>query len=173
MRERGRLKPPEPLRDNNRTDGKETETMKKDGTKKERVFVYGTLLSGEHNDYFLDEAEFVGYGELVGEFKMFNLGAFPAVVREDGYLNEVKGEIYEVDSVTFKRLDSLESVDLFDPEDKDGTGTQLYYRRELNVAIEGDDGAEVVKAWVYLMRPERLWENDVIDSGSWRERDAA
>lgn len=145
--------------------------MKKDGAKKERVFVYGTLLSGEHNDHFLESAEFIGNGILTGEFKMIDLGAYPAVVREDGYLGQIKGEVYEVSLGTLLgSLDRLEGIDRNDPENFNGENKGLYYRRRVNVLVEG---VGITYPWVYLMQAPRHHNDDVIESGSWRLRNEA
>ncbi len=102
---------------------------------------------------------------------MIDLGAFPAVVREDGFLGEIEGEIYEVDRETLLGfLDRLEGVDRRDPTSDKGRG--LYYRRELKVAVDTEDGLRVVEAWTYLMRPERARGN-IIESGSWSRKNAA
>ncbi len=134
----------------------------------EAVFVYGTLRAGEHNDSRLEGAEFVGYGVLIGEYKMVDLGSFPAVVEDEGAEWVISGEVYRVTPATlYGALDRLESVDILDPEDRDDEARGLYYRRELDIQI----GDETVKAWVYLMRPRRVWgDAEEIVSGDWLKR---
>lgn len=142
----------------------------KETGKKARVFVYGTLLADEHNNHHLEDADLVGAGTLRGAYTMFNLGHYPAVVELDGPEREVVGEVYEVELDTvYRSLDRLEGVDRDDPENRDGDGRGLYYRREVEVEVDGD----AVEVWVYLMTPERCGGRGFLPSGSWRERDAA
>lgn len=136
-----------------------------------KVFVYGTLRAGEHNDHRLEDAEFVGYGTLLGGYKMIDLGSFPAVVEDEGAEWAMAGEVYEVDERTLLgSLDNLEGVDRRDPEDRNGESRGIYYRRELDVIV--DD--EPVKAWVYLMREHRTWgDAEEIGGGDWIKHKAA
>jgi gamma-glutamylcyclotransferase (GGCT)/AIG2-like uncharacterized protein YtfP len=101
-----------------------------------KVFVYGSLKSGFHNNRFLKESEFLGtkYTKETN-FMMYSLdGHFPAVVRtnflEGGI---IEGELYEIDFETLIRLDSIESNGEF-------------YEREI---IDLEDGAQ---GWIYLLK---------------------
>lgn len=68
------------------------------------IFVYGTLLTGEHNHGLLESSTFVDTGIISG-YTMYDTGSFPAIVPGDGI---VKGEVYEIDAKTLERLDWLE-----------------------------------------------------------------
>ena len=72
-----------------------------------KVFVYGSLKKGFHNNRYLTDSKLIGNFDTEDKFKMFDLGYFPAVVFDNtGY--PLRGELYEVDRSTFKNLDSLE-----------------------------------------------------------------
>src|SRR5262249_38344841 len=71
-----------------------------------RVFVYGTLLSGEANHGHLAGARYVGSGRTRAEVELRDLGAYPALIA--GGAQAVVGEIYEVDEATLAALDALE-----------------------------------------------------------------
>ena len=112
-----------------------------------RVFVYGTLLSGEPNHPVLAAAVLVGEARTGHEFELVSLGAFPAMVPGGG--TSVTGEVYEVDSTTLGALDRLE-------------GHPRFYRRS---TVRLDDGGEVL---AYLLTPDQVRGRPRIDSGDWR-----
>jgi gamma-glutamylcyclotransferase (GGCT)/AIG2-like uncharacterized protein YtfP len=118
---------------------------------KARVFVYGTLLAGEPNHRLLARARRVCEAATGEGFALFDLGAFPGMVRaREGSV--VVGEVYEVDGPTLEALDRLE-------------GHPSFYRRtEITLAPPMD--AEPV--WTYLLRPEQVAGRKRIESGSWR-----
>jgi len=79
-----------------------------------KVFVYGTLKKGNTIrgiDKFGD-AEFLGIADTVdSHYKMFSLGAFPAVTK--GGEHKVSGEVWEVSNDTFQVLDQIEGFPNF------------------------------------------------------------
>jgi gamma-glutamylcyclotransferase (GGCT)/AIG2-like uncharacterized protein YtfP len=117
-----------------------------------RVFVYGTLLSGEPNHRLLEAARLVGQGRTRPVFTLVDVGPFPALV--EGGDVAVVGEVYEVDAATLASLDRLE-------------GHPRYYERR---CIELADGSE---ADTYLRPVAQVAGYEVIESGCWRERQGA
>ncbi len=111
-----------------------------------RVFVYGTLRSGEPNHYLLDDRALVGIVCTEPGFELVSLGAFPAMVA--GGTTAVVGEVYEVDPVTLAALDRLEGHPRF------------YQRQPIRLA----DGDEVL---AYLLSPEQAHGRTRIPSGDW------
>ncbi|MEL1135043.1 gamma-glutamylcyclotransferase [Desulfitobacterium sp. THU1] len=100
------------------------------------VFVYGTLMRGQRNHKnYLSQSEFIGCGEITG-FAMYAVSSFPGIVPENG--EKVKGEVYQVDQDTLRRLDSLE-----------GEGS-LYLRKPVDVLVEG----KLLQAWIYVWNQE-------------------
>jgi gamma-glutamylcyclotransferase (GGCT)/AIG2-like uncharacterized protein YtfP len=146
-----------------------------------KVFVYGTLRTGQGNWKRLLEnnpnAEKICDDEIRG-FIMYHLGGFPAIVPVENFQeyneilnnpdshslvtleevseillsNEIIGEVFEVDSYTLQRLDSLEGYR------KNGNG--LYNRME----VETEKGHP---ALVYFMNEEPSWKRSLIESGDW------
>lgn len=112
------------------------------------VFVYGTLMKGHQNNFFLQNDVFLGYGETKPEYTLYDLGHFPAMI--EGGDTSVKGEIYEVDPRTVEWLDKLEGV-------ADG----LYEKKEITLI----DGGKVL---TYILPRENLRPGDgKIKSGKW------
>ena len=75
------------------------------------VFVYGSLMSGLHNNYILRKSKFLGRARTTfDKYEMYTAGNFP-VLREvkDDEGNYVYGEAYAVDADTMMNLDWLES----------------------------------------------------------------
>ena len=112
-----------------------------------RVFLYGTLLSGEPNHHLLADAPLVGEARTEPAFELVSFGAFPAMVPGGG--TAVSGQVYEVDARTLNALDRLE-------------GHPRFYRRR---AVRLDDGGEVL---AYLLTPDQARGRPRITSGDWR-----
>jgi len=115
-----------------------------------KVFVYGTLLAGEPNSRLLARAQRIGDARTEEGFALFDLGAFPGMVRAREGI--VVGELYEVDRETLAALDRLE-------------GHPSFYRRTA-ITLASPMDAEPV--WTYLLRPEQVAGRIRIESGSWR-----
>lgn len=109
------------------------------------VFVYGTLLSGEVNNYLLAGADLLGCHRTEPCFTMFNLGAYPGVV--GGGTTAIVGEVYRVGAKDLDLLDRLE-------------GYPRLYDRKLIASHLG-------RAWIYLYRG-RISGRTLIHSGDWR-----
>lgn len=93
-------------------------------TKKHRVFVYGTLKRGIHNNRLLENSDFIGNAYTLDTFKMFHVG-FPVIFFDNHPdAKPVYGEVYDVDDDTLKSLDNLEA---------EGS---MYDRKEINVQLD-------------------------------------
>jgi len=112
-----------------------------------RVFVYGTLLSGEPNHRLLRGARLVGAARTQPRFTLYDYGPFPALASKGR--RAVAGEVYEVDAPMLAALDRLE-------------GHPRFYRR---TPIALDCGARVE---AYLFPNGRLAGLPIIESGCWR-----
>lgn len=96
-----------------------------------RVFVYGTLKSGQSRSMTtMPGATYVGDAATAeSEFEMIDLGSFPAVLL--GGINRVAGEVWAVDDETLNILDSIE-------------GFPHFYKRTLVDTTQG-------QAWIYYL----------------------
>lgn len=103
-------------------------------TKKHKVYVYGTLRTGESEPV------------KIKGFKMFNMGWFPAVVRDES--GEILVECREADDSQLAAWDIYEGFDRFNPE-------QSFYRRE-----QFEDG------WIYVFNDSVSGYN-CVESGDW------
>ncbi len=70
-----------------------------------KVFVYGTLMSGERASDMLDRGSFLGEYTLNG-YTTYDLGPFPGI-KEDKE-GEVLGELYDIPDSLIQSLDSYE-----------------------------------------------------------------
>jgi gamma-glutamylcyclotransferase (GGCT)/AIG2-like uncharacterized protein YtfP len=84
----------------------------KNDKKMTKVFVYGTLKKGYGNHYLLKNSKFVGEATSVSNWLMIGKDmAFPYLIKRDHNNGKIiKGEVYEVDEDTLKKLDILEGV---------------------------------------------------------------
>lgn len=126
-------------------------------SKKIKVFVYGSLLSGLHNNGFLEGTRKFSNGTLCFRGRMVDLGDYPALELDQTCVPIlVEGEVYEVDSLNL--LDYLESNGI------------LYQR--YRVSVDTDHGAKT--CWVYFSKmPRRILKRfptvgNVDDIVSWR-----
>jgi gamma-glutamylaminecyclotransferase len=113
------------------------------------VFVYGTLRRGEGNHRLLAHAEYVGEARTVPGFALYDLGAFPGLVRDGA--GTVVGEVYDVDAGTLAALDRLEGVPSF-------------YRRE-RIELKGVGSTDA-----YTLTSRQVRGCDLIPSGDWKRR---
>jgi gamma-glutamylcyclotransferase (GGCT)/AIG2-like uncharacterized protein YtfP len=113
------------------------------------LFVYGTLMRGEHHHDVMQGAEFVAQAETLPSYELVMIDYFPAMLA--GGQTRILGELYRVDAETLLRLDALEEV-------------PHYYVRE-RIALADGTSAET-----YLMPRERAAGAVPIPSGSFRAR---
>lgn len=118
------------------------------------IFVYGTLLSGEGNHFFLSESNSVLIEtEVWAEgYEMFdNHGWFPFAIRAKQAGQKIKGEIWAIDEETLNKLDRLEGV------------SRGLYERIFDQNLQ---------AYIYI-KPEKdrvqVEKLPKIRSGSWRD----
>lgn len=123
--------------------------------KRVKVFTYGTLKEGEHNNYLLYGAELVDIDKLYG-YKLYDMPfGFPCVVPTGDEKDYVIGEVYEVTTEHLeKTLDKLEGYI------EEGSKYNLY-NRTLETTYLGH------KAWIYHYA--RPIQNSFIhmESGVW------
>lgn len=72
--------------------------------KTRQVFVYGTLMKGESNHYFLKNSKYINNAILDG-YEMYNVGYYPAIIPGEG---RIIGELYEVPLSDMPSIDMLE-----------------------------------------------------------------
>jgi gamma-glutamylaminecyclotransferase len=112
-----------------------------------RIFVYGSLLSGEANHGVLSSARCVGEARTSLGFRIHDLGSYPAMAI--GGDRDVVGEVYEVSG------DTLASLDRFE-------GHPDFYRRTSIIL------ADRAHAEAYLLPQAEAVLHPIIQSGNWR-----
>ncbi len=114
-----------------------------------RLFVYGTLLTGERNHDYLRGCQLLGPALTAAAYQLVSLGPYPALLVGGG--ERVAGEVYEICRNTLNRLDELEGH------------PDLYLRSEVLLA----DGSTAV---AYLLPRERAAGARIVPGGRWRDR---
>ncbi len=122
------------------------------GTPVCRLFVYGTLRSGQPNSPRLGGATLLGMASTSG--KLIHLGDYPGLVLGEGV---VLGELYELPVAALERIDDLEGFDPLDPE------ASLFLRVDRSVFLEGS--AEPTQAFTYLW--PHASQAPVLEEGDW------
>ena len=115
-----------------------------------RVFVYGTLRSGEANWRTLLSPDQGCSAKTEPRFTMRSHGRFPIV--QHGGITAISGEVFLVDDATLILLDQLEGH------------PDWYERVEIDVTL---DIGELQRAWIYLMPVDQDEQTPVIESGDW------
>ena len=87
------------------------------------VFVYGTLMKGNHAYYYLEHAYFAG-DAILRDYALHELGHFPGIKESQGHF--VLGQVFYVNSEMLDKLDAYE-----------GEGS-LYHRREVSVQLASE-----------------------------------
>ena len=109
-----------------------------------RVFVYGTLKSGQRNFHYLHGAEFIARFVTDAIYSMHSFDTYPAVCQSGRHA--IHGEIYHVSGLQFRQLDELERY----PD---------YYQRIEIPTQHGD-------AWMYIVEAELCHGRPIIE-GHW------
>lgn len=124
-----------------------------------RVFVYGTLKAGHGNNRLLQlsDAIFLGYDSITGAYRMFDMGAFPAILDAPGKSNQsMKGEVWATGPEGLASLDLLEG------------NPNFYNRRKLWTDRLNK------RAWVYFMNStfisDEAHEDDAVDNWLWNPK---
>jgi gamma-glutamylcyclotransferase (GGCT)/AIG2-like uncharacterized protein YtfP len=128
------------------------------------LFVYGTLMAATRHPMAMRlarESRLVGNGTIRG--RLYDLGAYPALVETGEGDGEVHGEVRALNSpaASLPWLDAYEGI--VPGRDSD------YERVERRVRLE--DG-RALTAWVYLYR-KPVTGRRLIESGSWLAHTAA
>jgi gamma-glutamylaminecyclotransferase len=75
------------------------------------LFVYGTLKRGQPRHRFLAGQMFVAAAATQPQYRLFNVGEYPALVpHADG--RSIEGELWDVDDACLRTLDEVEGCDL-------------------------------------------------------------
>jgi gamma-glutamylcyclotransferase (GGCT)/AIG2-like uncharacterized protein YtfP len=126
-------------------------------TNPHKVFVYGTLKTGQPNNYILKErgAKCLGVFATVDRLVMVDLGAYPACYRDAEKGGAVVGEVWECDDEILADLDHLE-------------GHPTFYRRE-TIEVCWGEGYRPVKVLAYLLPADHdcLIGKPRVENGVW------
>lgn len=76
------------------------------------VAVYGTLKQGNHNNYIIGDAKYLG-DDILYNVTLYDLGPFPAAKLKESNGSYV--EIYDCNDVHIQNMDFLEGYDETDP----------------------------------------------------------
>lgn len=75
------------------------------------LFVYGSLKRGYELHSELHEQQFVAEAHTAPEYRLFDIGRYPGMVKVASEGLSVKGELYRVSQQCLQRLDEVEGVD--------------------------------------------------------------
>lgn len=117
---------------------------------KYRVFVYGSLKKNGWNHSLLEQSNFLGKAYIRG-YSLYHVASYPGMIKSENRLEQVYGELYEIDEPTLKRLDSLESEGYL-------------YKREL-VSVRCNH--ENIDAYTYIYLLD-TWNTTKVKGNDWK-----
>lgn len=122
------------------------------------MFVYGTLLKGFSNHYYMKNCHFLGTAHTVERYAMY-VNRYPFVVSTQQH-EQIQGEVYSIpDREVLAAIDRLEDH------------PSLYERRPEPVFINGDqqEGKRLVTAQLYFCDRIDMTEATLIEGGSYAD----
>jgi len=120
----------------------------------ERLFVYGTLMSGCGNNRLLSGARLVQSAQVIGPWMMRDLGGIPAVT-PSGRVGIIRGELWDnVSPAMLRMIDGLE-------------GHPHWYERKPVVVFANDGAVLETDVWMYVMPRDQV-RGPLIPGGDWR-----
>lgn len=122
----------------------------------DHLFAYGTLRRGRPLSPHLqsDSARFLGEGEIDG--RLFDLGDYPAAIRDTKRFSKVRGELYELLEAE-RTLSLLDEIEGFDPKRPERS---VFVRRRATVRLES---GRSVEAWVYFYARSPIAAPEIAD----------
>lgn len=123
------------------------------------LFVYGTLMSGYHNNTLLRGATKIGDATVKGD--MYSLGGFPLVsISGEG---TVLGEVYAIDEDHLQNCDYLEG---YRPQNRELS----FYDRSQVVVTLTDEEEPIEDVFIYHIEDSHYHtEDNFLSHGSWRK----
>ncbi len=74
------------------------------------LFVYGTLMRGQMNEFRMGDQECLGPATTLPIYRLYALGWHPGLVIDTTSGIAIHGELWEVDDATLAKLDEYEGV---------------------------------------------------------------
>ena len=124
------------------------------------IFVYGTLMLGQPNDYIWQDAIARIESAFLPEGCLYDNGYYPVLTKEP--YGRVKGQLIHLKQDQYEhilaRLDALEGFDPASPQDS------VFTRASISVITRH---GESVDAWTYTGNKEQLRGLPIIEQGDW------
>jgi|APSaa5957512493_1039668.scaffolds.fasta_scaffold70672_1 gamma-glutamylcyclotransferase (GGCT)/AIG2-like uncharacterized protein YtfP len=112
-----------------------------------KIFIYGTLKKGECREECISGV-FLGIRKTLPQYKLFNVGSYPALIEDRKEGISIEGELWAVNEECLKNLDLIEGhphlykrqpVSLYQTDDEDVLLTYIF---------QGDvDNLEEITHW--------------------------
>ena len=124
------------------------------------IFVYGTLMIGQPNDYIWQETVHSFEVAFITDYCLYDFGYFPMMLEKPG--RKVVGQLVRLEKDRFSQiiqnLDFLEGFDPDHPQESDFRRVQLQ--------ASSPTGGKIV-AWTYLGNETRVQKLPVVRCGDW------
>ncbi len=118
------------------------------------IFVYGTLRRGGSDHFRMAGAEFVALGSITG--RIYRINWYPGLMLDPAG-DEIRGEVYAVDSELLSSLDVFEGLSAGEIQGSE-------YRRVETTVIQQDSQPQTAWVWEWVGIVD---ESQRIASGDW------
>ena len=99
------------------------------------LFVYGTLLSGLENHFYITGSKFIGKAKTIDKYSLYHLD-YPKATQKQNQI-EIIGEVYLIEDIeTLQRIDELEEH------------PTVYLRTSCKVIL--NESNEIINAQIYF-----------------------
>jgi gamma-glutamylcyclotransferase (GGCT)/AIG2-like uncharacterized protein YtfP len=122
-----------------------------------RIFVYGTLLAGQHNHHLIEDHH-TDMQTAVLPGRLIHLGGFPGLLPAEEDTDLISGEVYSLKD--FDRV--LDSLDELGGRHGPGNRHNLFHR----VLVRAQAKKRRVLCWTWFYNGDG---GDPIETGSWRD----
>ena len=124
------------------------------------IFVYGTLMIGQPNDYVWQECIESFESAIINDFRIFDFGYYPVMAEEEG--GKVLGQLVRLEGTCYSRtIQNLDFLEGFNPKHPH----QSNFRR-IRVFVSTDKG-ENIEAWAYIGWKSTVRKLPLIEHGDW------
>jgi len=124
------------------------------------IFVYGTLMIGQPNDYMWQETVRSFEAAFIIDHCLYDLGYFPMMIENPG--RKVVGQLVRLEKHRFSQIiQNLDFLEGFDPDHPQGSDF-----RRVQLQASSPTGDKIV-AWTYVGNETRVQTLPVVQCGDW------
>lgn len=124
------------------------------------IFVYGTLMIGQPNDYMWQDCVQSIESASINDCRLYDFGYYPVMIRKEG--GRVVGQLVRLEKECYSQIiQNLDFLEGFDYKHPDKSNFQ-----RLRVQVSTHKG-ERIEAWTYVGVGRHVQNLPLIEDGDW------